>query len=111
MRLLNTTDLTFTDWEVTELPGYAILSHVWQEEEVLYKDMIEKSAENKKGYAKVVNTCKQAVKDGYNWVWIDSCCINKVDGAELSEGEPERDRESGSSRIAPVKKMFLPSKR
>lgn len=25
--------------------------------------------------------------DGYDWAWIDSCCINKTDGVELTEGE------------------------
>ncbi|KXJ96508.1 heterokaryon incompatibility protein-domain-containing protein [Microdochium bolleyi] len=86
MRLLNTTTITFTDWEVTEVPPYAILSHVWGEDEVLYHDIIKKTAQAKKaGYDKVFNTCQQARRDGYEWAWIDSCCINKTDGVELSE--------------------------
>ncbi|KAJ1338580.1 HET domain-containing protein [Microdochium nivale] len=87
MRLLNTTTITFAEWEVTELPPYAILSHVWGENEVLYHDIINKNTEKekKKGYEKVTSTCRQARRDGYEWAWIDSCCINKTDGVELSE--------------------------
>ncbi|KAH7040047.1 heterokaryon incompatibility protein-domain-containing protein [Microdochium trichocladiopsis] len=85
MRLLNTTTITFEEWEVTEVPPYTILSHVWGEEEVLYQDIIDKTAEKKKGYGKVFYTCQQASNDGYDWAWIDSCCINKTDGVELSE--------------------------
>lgn len=57
MRLLNTTTLTLEDFEVTEVPRYARLSHVWDEEEVLYHDIINKTTEGKKGYGKVFHTC------------------------------------------------------
>ncbi|KAI6014927.1 heterokaryon incompatibility protein-domain-containing protein [Pisolithus marmoratus] len=78
---------------------YAILSHCWGveeegEQEVLFEDMkqllITNDEERKKirgrtGYEKIVDTCRQAQKDGLEWVWIDTCCINKESSSELSE--------------------------
>ncbi|KAI6143511.1 heterokaryon incompatibility protein-domain-containing protein, partial [Pisolithus thermaeus] len=72
---------------------YAILSHRWGAE-VNYKEMIglmkmgeEKREEVKKrlGYHKIIESCEQAAKDGYKWLWIDTCCIDKRSSAELSE--------------------------
>jgi len=39
----------------------------------------------KSGYGKLMGFCVQAVRDGYDHVWIDTCCINKENSAELSE--------------------------
>jgi hypothetical protein len=38
-----------------------------------------------KGYKKIEFTCKQAAKDGVEYVWVDTCCIDKSSSAELSE--------------------------
>ncbi|KAI6147955.1 hypothetical protein BKA82DRAFT_239798 [Pisolithus tinctorius] len=37
------------------------------------------------GYEKIIKSCEQAKKDGYRWIWIDTCCIDKRSSAELSE--------------------------
>lgn len=37
------------------------------------------------GYSKIKWTCEQAVKDGFKYAWVDTCCINKESSAELSE--------------------------
>src|SRR5437660_10125207 len=85
----------FNDDEL-EVTGYGILSHCWgtEEEEVEFKVMkdlpkMEKNARNRvrqqPGYRKIVETCKQACKNGLEWVWVDTCCINKESSAELSE--------------------------
>lgn len=42
-------------------------------------------ASNTKGFAEVQQSCKHAVNDGYDFVWVDTCCINKESSAELSE--------------------------
>jgi hypothetical protein len=39
----------------------------------------------KKGYEKVLQTCRLAKSRGHDWVWIDTCCIDKSSSAELSE--------------------------
>jgi hypothetical protein len=38
-----------------------------------------------KGFAKIVGACKTALKDRLNYIWIDTCGINKESSAELSE--------------------------
>ncbi|KAI5994811.1 heterokaryon incompatibility protein-domain-containing protein, partial [Pisolithus albus] len=72
---------------------YAILSHRWSAE-VGYKEMtrLMKMDERKRnevrqrsGYQKIIESCKQATKDGYEWLWIDTCCIDKRSSSELSE--------------------------
>ena len=82
----------FRDDEATE---YAILSHRWiGDTEVNCDEMadlakMEKGERNKIreriGYKKILDTCRQAQKDGYEWVWVDTCCIDKRSSAELSE--------------------------
>ncbi|OBT94247.1 hypothetical protein VE01_07792 [Pseudogymnoascus verrucosus] len=42
-------------------------------------------ASNMKGFGKIRKSCEQAVRDGYSYVWVDTCCINKESSAELSE--------------------------
>ena len=44
-----------------------------------------KLAECKKGFCKVRDSCVQARRDGYQYIWIDTCCIDKTSSTELSE--------------------------
>ena len=83
--------LEFGDDEVTE---YAILSHRWIEQEVDYNEVVklmkmdeEERSEirQRDGYRKILESCEQAKKDGYEWLWVDTCCIDKRSSAELSE--------------------------
>ncbi|KAF0328653.1 ankyrin repeat-containing protein [Colletotrichum asianum] len=83
MRLLNTTTFQLTDF-VGKAPPYAILSHTWGEEEVLFADISNPSVP-KVGWAKVLNSCYLARSLGYTWIWINTCCIDKSSSAELSE--------------------------
>lgn len=66
---------------------YAILSHTWRDDEVLFQDMqlMERSAKRKKGWAKVQFTCDQARRNRYQYAWIDTCCIDKSSSAKLGE--------------------------
>lgn len=41
--------------------------------------------EQQAGYSKITYACSQAAKDGYRYVWIDTCCIDKRSSAEVSE--------------------------
>lgn len=90
---------------------YTILSHTWgkDEDEVTFEDL-EKTTEtsgkrsrrrrrsrtpalsvknptyrDKAGYTKLRFCIDQAQKDGLEYCWIDTCCINKANNAELSE--------------------------
>jgi hypothetical protein len=69
------------------IPRYAILSHTWgaDDEEVTFEDLTKGTGENKHGYKKIKFCGEQAWKDGLQYCWIDTCCINKTNHAELSE--------------------------
>jgi hypothetical protein len=69
------------------VPPYAILSHTWGEDadEVTFADLISGAGEAKPGYEKIRFCGKQAQQDGLQHFWIDTCCINKADKAELSQ--------------------------
>lgn len=85
MRLLDTETLELRDF-MGEAPAYAILSHCWEEEEVLFADLtVLKTARLKKGFPKVQKACEQAARDRYRYIWIDSCAIDQKSSAELSE--------------------------
>jgi hypothetical protein len=85
MRLLHTQTLELGEFLENATPAYAILSHTWEQEEVLYQDMQGPDAKQKAGYTKIRRCCEQAARDGYEYVWIDTCCIDKGSSAELSE--------------------------
>lgn len=85
MRLLNSSTIQLEEFSADGIPAYAILSHTWQEEEVLFMDMERGRAEGMAGYQKLQNSCAQTAADGHHYVWIDTCCIDKSSSAELSE--------------------------
>ncbi|KAN0095794.1 hypothetical protein V8E51_016505 [Hyaloscypha variabilis] len=37
------------------------------------------------GFSKVEGACKLAADDGYDWIWIDSCCIDKESSADVDK--------------------------
>lgn len=88
MRLLRTTESEgrFETAEFyDEIPPYAILSHTWAEEEVSFHDMQQGRGMTMKGYAKIRRCCEVAKANGIDWAWADTCCINKLSSAELTE--------------------------
>jgi hypothetical protein len=66
---------------------YAILSHTWgdDDEEVSFKDLMEGSGKTKSGYKKILFCGEQAARDGLQYYWVDTCCIDKSSNTELSE--------------------------
>ena len=95
MWLLNThrAELQFFPTPHNVPKGYAILSHVWDGEEQSFHDIQALRAQcastgaNPRDLAssKIRNFCVLAEQHGYDWVWIDTCCIDKSSSAELSE--------------------------
>jgi hypothetical protein len=92
MRLLHSKTLKLQDFPKHEVVPYAILSHTWTDEEVLFQDIQGHNAgttppqiKQKLGYKKIEACCAQATRDGFDYVWIDTCCIDKSSSAELSE--------------------------
>ncbi|KAF9062739.1 heterokaryon incompatibility protein-domain-containing protein [Rhodocollybia butyracea] len=64
---------------------YVILSHVWEEEEVTFHDRQDPSKrKDMKGWSKISRACELGRSDGWEYIWIDTCCINKSSSSELS---------------------------
>ena len=85
MRLLHTARIELREFKPLEVPGYAILSHTWGEEEVTLQNLKTTEAAKLQGYEKVSKACFIAAKEGFDYIWIDTCCIDKTSSAELSE--------------------------
>ncbi|PMD37194.1 HET-domain-containing protein [Hyaloscypha variabilis F] len=91
MRLLHTTTFELKDFLGENTPEYAILSHTWGEEEIIFQDLsaqarsLDEPWKTKKSFKKVSGFCSLANENGYQWCWIDTCCIDKTSSAELSE--------------------------
>ncbi|KAI8630979.1 HET-domain-containing protein [Xylariaceae sp. FL1651] len=92
MRLLNTKSLRLQSFMPGQVPEYVILSHLWGEEEITFEDFTKQGTINpdvsvaeRQSFRKVDGACKLAAQDGYNWIWIDTCCIDKSSSAELQE--------------------------
>jgi hypothetical protein len=68
------------------IPPYAILSHTWKEgQEVTFKDLMDGTGESKAGYDKIRFCGQQAKRDGLQYFWVDTCCIDKSNSVELQE--------------------------
>jgi tetratricopeptide (TPR) repeat protein len=80
-------EFSLTGFTDNKIPLYAILSHTWgpDSDEVKYKDIMKKRGTEKPGYEKLRFCAEQAKRDGLLYFWIDTCCINKSNDAELSE--------------------------
>ena len=103
MRLLNTCTGQFQEFFEAQRPQYAILSHTWGNEEVSYFDILlltssapatttplvqatlKAPRRDSQGFLKVQECCRLALSRGFDWVWIDTCCVDKSSSAELSE--------------------------
>lgn len=73
-------------FESTENVLYVILSHTWGDEEIRFRDVQDQTIDKtKQGYLKIKYVCKQAIEDGIDFAWVDTCCIDKSSSAELSE--------------------------
>lgn len=90
MRLLqrhNTGTLSFTKDLVGDdaIPPYAILSHTWVEgQEVTFQDFRDGTGKSKAGHDKLRFCADQAKRDGLQHFWVDTCCIDQSNHAELS---------------------------
>ena len=104
MRLLHVKELRFEEFFDSDIPRYAILSHRWGKDEVSYQDFLAGRKKDSEGYKKILACCEYVmhhVRDeeseeeeeeeeegpssSVDWVWIDTCCIDKSSSAELTE--------------------------
>jgi len=84
MRLLHSSKYQLTEFIGPAIPPYAILSHTWGEGEVSFQDLKDPSVNKKRGFEKIKNCCAQAQLDRIEWVWTDTCCIDRSNSEELS---------------------------
>ncbi|KAH8595108.1 heterokaryon incompatibility protein-domain-containing protein [Bisporella sp. PMI_857] len=89
MRLLqhnNDGNFSLTEFFEGDIPKkYAILSHRWGAEEVTFKDLTDGTSKGKAGYGKIQFCGEQARRDGLQYFWVDTCCIDKSNAVELQE--------------------------
>ncbi|KAH7012389.1 vegetative incompatibility protein HET-E-1 [Macrophomina phaseolina] len=69
------------------IPPYATLSHTWgaDAEEVKFEDLRCGTGKDKPGYRKIQLCAEQARRDGLQYFWVDTCCIDKANKVELSQ--------------------------
>ncbi|KAH8796289.1 hypothetical protein BGZ57DRAFT_862967 [Hyaloscypha finlandica] len=84
MRLLHTSEIRLEEAKHEINVKYAILSHTWNATELSLQDLNKKDSRYMIEYKKVRESCEKA-KPRNDWIWIDSCCIDKSSSAELSE--------------------------
>jgi hypothetical protein len=90
MRLLKYDDndnISLTEFDEGNIPEYAILSHTWEQDdskEVTYAEVISGTGQDKEGLKKIRFCGEQAKQNGLLYFWVDTCCINKENKAELS---------------------------
>ena len=67
MRLLHTSTLALNGFYF-DIPQYAILSHTWAAEEILFEEVGSTEAETKFGFTKIRSRCAQAALDQFQYV-------------------------------------------
>lgn len=89
MRLLNKITLELETFLSDSIPPYIILSHRWQGSETNLQEFLVQRhlprAQQSPGTAKVVRFCAQVANHHEEYVWVDTCCIDKTSSAELQE--------------------------
>ena len=68
-----------------EIPKYAILSHTWTKQEVLFEDVKTNQAHTKAGFRKLIFAADQARAHELEYLWVDTCCIDKSSSSDLQE--------------------------
>jgi hypothetical protein len=76
MRLINAHTLEVIEYlSEDRVPPFVILSHTWEDEECTFQQMqipVHPDLMSRSGYKKIQSCCKQTLKDGYEWAWIDT---------------------------------------
>lgn len=84
MRLLNINILELES-SYDNTPPYAVPSHTWKGGGVTWHDIRRLDAKRKPVISKIMGVCKPAVESGLDYVWVDTCCIQKKWFFKLSE--------------------------
>jgi hypothetical protein len=87
MRLLNANTFELREFH-DPVPLYAILSHTWgnPDDEISFQDIRDLSrARRKQAFTKIEGCARVALLNALEWIWVDTCSIDKSSSAELSE--------------------------
>ena len=57
---------------------YVILSHTWTDQEITYQDLVSGAGKSKSGYEKIKFCAEKATRDGLQYFWVNTCCIDKT---------------------------------
>ncbi|KAK3934448.1 HET-domain-containing protein [Diplogelasinospora grovesii] len=70
-----------------DTPPYAIFSHTWgkDEEEVTFEEVMKCRGQDKAGVRKIRFCGEQAARDGLQYFWVDTCCIDKPNITEFTK--------------------------
>ena len=85
MRLIDTSTYELLEFNPGMIPPYAILSHTWGDDEYLFGDRNNPFRRESAGFNKIAGCCALAARHGYEYLWVDTCCIDKTSSAELTE--------------------------
>jgi Heterokaryon incompatibility protein (HET) len=89
MRLINVNTFQFEEFNGIAVPEYGILSHTWEGEEVQYVEMLNatpKTVLTTEKFFKIRECARLAAEvDLLDYIWVDTCCIDKSSSAELQE--------------------------
>ena len=79
--------LNLIKYDENEIFRYVILSHTWKakNEKITYKNFTKNINWKKIDWQKIEFCKKQIVIDNLQYFWINICCINKANNAELNE--------------------------
>ncbi|KAL8641272.1 MAG: hypothetical protein Q9228_001891 [Teloschistes exilis] len=88
MRLIDTKTYALHDSDGLADPEYAILSHRWVGAEVTFQQLDSATwrAANLHSpqMSKIKAACAKARENELDWLWVDTCCIDKTSSVELS---------------------------
>lgn len=88
MRLITARTFKLVEYYDRQTPPYTILSHAWGLEEVTFQDVQNLSREarsSEDGWSKIEQACKIALRHELDFLWVDTCCIDKTNSVELSQ--------------------------
>lgn len=100
MRFIQTKTYELKEFGTLPSPQYAVLSHTWLQSEpdrpdiireITYQDMqnhlkkIKDGNYKTQGWAKLKSYCNLAAEDGWEYAWMDTCCIDKTNPADTQE--------------------------
>lgn len=88
MRLLDVGTLEVGEFFEDDIPEYAALSHTWGSEEASLQQWTRHpnpAESTKRGFLKVLSVCRLAQREGFQYLWVDTVCIDKTSSEHVTE--------------------------